>query len=246
MRKKTVVATGVGLILAAGLFLPRIASCIQDNRDADAVGRYEVQDISLSQMLPWSFNERLQYASLSMSSIRAEQGKEMDPASVEEAIQNILKELEQSGAITSAEKGWTLKQAEPTIIAARTEILVEDARQLTLYFGWLCRVFDEVGNQVSMLVDDETGKLLAALYEGKDREKQPAITEEMGMEAALRWAEFCERSYGYTFQSILPREGFTKGWLNFKLLFTTDSEETVELTCAAGPGGFKFQEIISF
>lgn len=223
-------------VLTAGLFLPRVANGIQDGRYAEKVERYETEAIVYDRLVAWGVTERLRNAGVSM--VQAELKTE-DPAegeAISTAARQALEEMERCGV--DGIRADTLMQTSltPLVVAAKDRRQTADTDAFKTYDAWRCIFKDDSGNEIGLLLDSQSQKMIAALYLRSD---ETSIIQKQAEQSARRWAEFCAQYYGFTLSDIQQNQT-SEEW-QFELCFTDSAGEMLELPYSVGRKSFQFQ-----
>ena len=179
---------GAVLALLASALLPLLSGRLQEGVYAARVTAAPVRPAELERFSVWNFSQRLEHAGVSMLQAELRREEERDRTAVLAAARDALDAMEGAGILPPSD--WTCGEPLLLLAAARDESSGEDTFQT--YDAWRCICTDEAGREIGVLLDDQTGKLLAASY--IRGEEAAAVPESRTM--AGQWGDFCGAYYG--------------------------------------------------
>lgn len=227
--------------LSTGVFLPRWAAELDDLRQMQAEISYSVSSQAIAQGMAWEFPQRLANASRSMTQMETEHEGVMDEAAAEAAARGILGQMEETGVLTPGSR-WQRERAEQYLMIGRESVAVTGVEQLGGYYAWLCSFSNAAGTTLGLLVDDETGLLLAAGLVCGEGEELPLDT----MHAALSFGAFCEESYGFTLRTVRRLPDAERGRARYELTFFDGTDHRITLSWSMGRNAMKYQAMVAF
>lgn len=227
-------------LLLLSFSMPDLAELL--GREQSVQNQYEVSGVLPENLALWSFEQRLQYASLPVELIRLTspetiKGKQHTAGEMEAAARNWLDSMIDAGLLARCAQDWQAEEAELVLITARESATLDHPGQLKNYYVWYC-VMADAENTLEMLLDDETGKPLFIHY-------GVACGQADTDWAALRWASWCEETYGLTFQNRCSTWREENGDAVYKLSFLNSIGSEIPLYYRSGSSGFSFQNMIS-
>lgn len=245
MRRRGIWLLLLSVALAVGFLLPTVLLKIHDVHQEKNVRSYAASDGAIVQNQSWTFEERLRNAAFSMSPLETSHTSALDEEAAESAARSILRQMEEVGFM-EADTQWQTDKMQYYLIVSRENAVISDMEQMNGYYAWLCRFSASTGAQIGLLVDDDTGKLLASGFSASDTDNAPWTAEKADMSTALRFAAFCEESYGVSLQTIRRRQSDGGNRIRFEFLFSNGTDDELMLFLEAVQGAFKYQAMIPF
>lgn len=214
MRKNTGLLLSVltAMVLGIGLFLPRIASSLQNRHTAALVQQYPVKTIQLETITPADVIQRLSLVSGEHISIGLETGGVRSGEEAHQLALEALALIEDTVMDLDLER-YTGHQQTPTLV------LTEDGENAAVL--WRCELIDTSGGSSIVLhLDDDTGKMISFVYVS-DLIVQPNVSPID--QTAEKWANMCAEYYGFE-------------WAETELYTSSESAQHHNLTFIADDG----------
>lgn len=227
------VGLGIAGLVAAiccGVLLPRASARLQDRYYDTRVSTHNTEPVYLEHFSAWNFLDRLEHSGVTMIQAELRENKRMSRLEAQAATEKILRVLEEIGLLEQG--NWTYDSAVPYLAAVRDE--TEGEVLFQSFNTWRCIYVDPVGNEIGLLLDDDTGKLLAASYIQQEKEEPIAVKAQ---ELTERWIAFCESYYGLTLERT--EDNGTGRVLGY---WSAESGQRIVLNFSVSENGFQMQE----
>lgn len=245
MRRLTIWILLLSATLAVGFLLPTVLLTIRDVQQERNVRVYAASDGAIVRNKSWTFEQRLGNAAVSMSPLETSHSSVLDEKDAEVAARSILRQMEEVGFMET-DTQWKTEEMKYYLIVSRENAVISDMDQMNGYYAWLCKFSASTGAQIGLLVDDDTGKLLASGFSASDADNAPWAAQKADMSTALCFAAFCEESYGVSLQTIRRRQSDNGNRIRFEYLFSNGTDDELVLFLEAVQGAFKYQAMIPF
>lgn len=193
MKRTGLGIAGLAAAICCGILLPQVSARLQDGYYDRWVSIHNTEPVYLEHFSAWNFLDRLEHSGVSMIQAELRENKRMSRTEAQAATEEILRVLEDSGLLEH--QNWTCDSVVPYLAAVRDE--TEGEVLFQSFNTWRCIYMDSVGNEIGLLLDDDTGKLLAASYVQQEK-AAPTVVE--ASELTERWAAFCESYYGLSLE----------------------------------------------
>lgn len=230
MDKRIIGGAGALLALLVSAFLPLLSGRLQESVYAAHVTDTPVSPAELERFTVWNFSQRLEHAGVSMLQAELRREEERDRTAVLAAARDALDAMEDAGILPPSD--WVCEEPLLLLAAARDENGGEDTFQT--YDTWRCICRDGAEREIGVLLDDQTGKLLAASY--IRGEEAAAVPESRTI--AEQWGAFCGAYYGMDLEAWSADPEGTQ----LLLYLRTEEEGRITLNLEFDEGGFLFQK----
>lgn len=237
------------MALAFGYFLPQCVCAVLDKKSHDLSESIETENVTLSFAPELSIGEKLQNGMRSIAyTTQLASGKKLDEESAREAALKIMDEMSAFGIVNSS--AYTFDMVSPVLA-------VYDNDTADSYILWQCSYFDGDGNYTDLIIDDETGCLIAMTYSSYDSVESSAniydgdgmpsegmpyyeaeVSESYSVEIAYMLGEYLCVSYGFSYYEL--SQDFTEYSLEYNLIFYDVQGEPYRTTLTMGPNYFLF------
>ena len=240
MRRRTLWGVLLLAALSVGVLLPRAAAGWDDARHARTEWSGTVSGEAIVKNMAWEFSQRLSNFDLSVSLMETDHEGNLDDAAAEAAARELLDQMTDWGVLPPDSR-WELERLEYYLVIGRENAVVTGKEQLGGYYAWLCSFSDASGDRIGLVVDDETGLLLAA-----GATYGEADTSLDTMRKALRFAAFCEESCSFTLRTVRRLPYTEGGRICYELQFSDRDGEVIAVVWKVGQNSFKYQAMIPF
>lgn len=231
MRKRYL---GVAALLLLSALLPALAAALQETIYSVHVTARETEPVALGQLAAWDFVDRLEHAGVSMLQAELLESEETEYSPVLAAGERVLQVLEDAELVRQSR--WENTDLVPLLAAVRDEKSGEDTFQS--FQVWRSIYQNPDGGELGLLLDHQTGELLAA--KAIWGEKISLTAEEREIWAA-RWAGFCAEYYGMTLEQLKADPAEEEAQTFYAVLQTEDGR-SVTLNVRLAPDGVDFQK----
>lgn len=208
---------GTVIVLIFGAFFPNIIFILQDNNVETQVNQYAINTIQFDIDSPTDVSDILRLIAGNTKMMDLESGKKRH---AQQAYLSALEALAffTEGDMEEIKKAYTIHKEFPVLVTNKDWT---DAAVI-----WQCQLSNKSEDtEITMLLDDESGKMLAFQYIGP-KEQLNLMHDKGYVQAAEAWSDICAVYYGFDVVDVIDKNSQER---SFAHLFIDSRGEELEL-----------------
>lgn len=239
MRQKTNILFIIGSLVAliVGFAIPGVISTIQDSNLKSQVIRYESDTMQFR--TSDQITDNLQLMANGYSLIELNTGKVHNANDAYKSTLEVLKFFKENGMDSLSLDKYVHHEEKPYFAVSKD-------KSVTAVI-WQCRLYDDSGNELFLMLDDNSGKMLSFMFvpiNDDNFSKGNANYQRQAYDVANRFAGVCALYYGFEVKEVIADSSvyLDEHWIWGTITFSNVTETLMPITFLIDNGKYSFNE----